>query len=127
MQTRQWVKQNGQQRGMSLIGMLLVMVMIGLVAVVAMQVIPMYTQYLSIKSTIETVRKESVAQMAIPEIQAAIQKRFDIGYVETIKAKDLKIRNDRSGKVLDLVYNDERELCCMFYVTLKINETIPLQ
>ena len=55
MQTRQWVKQNGQQRGMSLIGMLLVMVMIGLVAVVAMQVIPMYTQYLSIKSTIETV------------------------------------------------------------------------
>ena len=127
MRTRQSVKAKGQQSGMSLIGMLLVMIMIGLVAVVAMQVFPMYSSYLSIKSTIETVRKESVAQMAVPEIQAAIQKRFDIGYVEVIKAKDIKIRNDRSGKVAELVYNDERELCCMFYITLKVNETIPLQ
>lgn len=66
MRTRQSVKVKGQQRGMGLIGMLLVMIMIGLVAVVAMQVFPMYSNYLSIKSTIETVRKESVAQMAVP-------------------------------------------------------------
>lgn len=123
MQARQWVN----QRGMSLIGMLLVMIMIGLVAVVAMQVIPMYSNYLSIKSTIETLRKESVGQMSPSEIQAALQKRFDIGYVEMIKAKDIKIRNVSAGKVAELVYNDERELCCKFYVMLKINETIPLQ
>lgn len=127
MQKKPWVKQNRRQRGMSLIGMLLVMIMIGLVAVVAMQVIPMYSNYLSVKSTIEAVRKQPVAQMAIPEIQNAMQKNFDIGYIEVIKAKDIKIRNDRSGKVAELIYNDERELCCKFYITLKINETIPLQ
>jgi len=127
MQKKLWVKPNRQQRGMSLIGMLLVMIMIGLVAVVAMQVFPMYSTYFSVKSTIESVRKQPVAQMAIPEIQNAMQKNFDIGYVEIIKAKDIKIRNDRSGKVAELIYDDERELCCKLFITLKINETIPLQ
>jgi ABC-type lipoprotein release transport system permease subunit len=117
---------NGRQRGMSIIGMLLLLVLIGVVALIAMQVIPMYIQYYSIKSTIESVRKESVGDMPKEEIQRAIQKRFDIGYVNNVQAKDLNIRNDRSGKVLDLVYQDERELIQGLYVVLKVKEVIPL-
>jgi len=96
------------------------------VALVAMRVIPMYVQYYSIKSTIESVRKESVGDMAKEEIQRAIQKRFDIGYVTNVEAKDLNVRNDRSGKVLDLVYQDERELIKGLFVVLKVKEVIPL-
>ncbi|KAB2927327.1 MAG: DUF4845 domain-containing protein, partial [Candidatus Contendobacter sp.] len=62
---------NGRQRGMSVIGLLLLLVLIGAVALVAMRVIPMYVQYYSIKSTIESVRKESVGDMAKEEIQRA--------------------------------------------------------
>lgn len=118
---------NGRQRGMSVIGLLLLLVLIGAVALVAMRVIPMYVQYYSIKSTIETVRKESVGDMAKEEIQRAIQRRFDIGYVTNVQAKDLNVRNDRQGKVLDLVYQDERELIKGLYVVLKVNEAILLK
>lgn len=38
--------------------MLLLLVVIGFAALIAMKVIPMYVQYFSIKSTIESVRKE---------------------------------------------------------------------
>ena len=117
---------NGRQRGMSVIGLLLLLVLIGAVALVAMRVIPMYVQYYSIKSTIESVRKESVGDMAKEEIQRAIQKRFDIGYVTNVEAKDLNVRNDRQGKVLDLVYQDERELIKGLFVVLKVKEVIPL-
>lgn len=117
---------NGRQRGMSVIGLLLLLVLIGAVALVAMRVIPMYVQYYSIKSTIETVRKESVGDMSKEEIQRAIQKRFDIGYVTNVQAKDLNVRNDRQGKVLDLVYQDERELIKGLFVVLKVKEVIPL-
>ncbi len=120
---------NERQRGMTLIGMLLLLILIGFVAVIAMKVVPMYIQYYSIKSTIESVRKESVSSMATVDIQNAIQKRFDIGYVETVKAKDLKIRNVTAGKALDLVYQDERELFdgVGLFVVLKVNEVVPLQ
>ena len=118
---------NGRQRGMTVIGMLMLLIVVAFVALIAMKVVPMYIQYFSIKSTIESVRKEpQVAQMSLMDIQNAIQKRFDIGYVDNITARDLKIRNDRNGRVLDLVYQDERSLFYGLSVVLKVNEAIPL-
>jgi len=116
-----------RQRGMTVIGMLLLIIVIAFVALIAMKVVPMYVQYFSIKSTIESIRKEpQVAQMSAQDIQNAIQKRFDIGYVDNIMARDFKIRNDRNGRVLDLVYQDERTLFYGLSVVLKVNEAIPL-
>ncbi len=121
------VRGTGQQRGMSLIGMLLLMIVIAFAALIAMKVVPMYIQYYSIKSTVESIRKEpQLAQMSAQDIHNAIQKRFDIGYVDNISARDLKIRNERNGRVLDLVYEDERELFYKMFVVLKVNEAIPL-
>jgi cell division protein FtsL len=129
MRTEQSMKQQrrGRQRGMTVIGMLLVMIVVAFVALIGMKVVPMYVQYYSIKSTIESIRKEpQVAQMTPMDIQNAIQKRFDIGYVDNISARDLKIRNERSGRVLDLIYQDERSLFYGLSVVLKVNESIPL-
>ena len=118
---------NGWQRGMTLIGMLLLLIVIAFVALIAMKVVPMYIQYFTVKSTIESVRKEpQIAQMSPTDIQNAIQKRFDIGYVDNITARDLKIRNDRGGRVLDLVYQDKRALFYGLSVVLEVNEAIPL-
>ena len=118
---------NQRQRGMTAIGMLLLLIVIAFVALIAMKVVPMYIQYYTIKSTIESVRKEpQIAQMSPTDIQNAIQKRFDIGYVDNITARDLKIRNENRGRVLDLVYQDERALFYGLSVVLKVNEAIPL-
>ncbi len=117
----------GGQRGMTIIGMLLLMIVIAFVALIGMKVVPMYIQYFTIKSTIESIRKEpQLAQMSPIDIQNAIQKRFDIGYVDNISARNLKIRNDRSGRVLDLIYQDERNLFYGLSVVLKVDEAIPL-
>ena len=86
-------ERSGRQRGITVIGMLLMIIAIAFVALIAMKVVPMYIQYFSIKSTIESIRKEpQLAQMSAQDIQNAIQKRFDIGYVNNITARDLKIR-----------------------------------
>jgi hypothetical protein len=123
------VAQNSKQRGMTVIGMLLLLIVIAFAALIAMKVVPMYIEYYTIKSTIESIRKEpQLAQMSPTDIHNAIQRRFDIGYVERLKARDLKIRNDAEsrGRVLELVYEDERELFYGLYILLKVDETVPL-
>ena len=129
MRTRQSSEseRSGRQRGITVIGMLILIIAIAFVALIAMKVVPMYIQYYTIKSTVESIRKEpQLAQMSAQDIHNAIQKRFDIGYVDKIAAKDLKIRNERNGRVIDLVYQDERELFYGLAVLLKVNESIPL-
>lgn len=128
-QTRRWFgsQDSETQHGMTVIGMLLLLIVIAFVVLIAMKVVPMYIQYFSIKSTIESIRKEpQLAQMSTQDIQNAIQKRFDIGYVDNITARDLKIRNENRGRVLDLEYQDERELFYGLSILLKANESIPL-
>jgi cell division protein FtsL len=120
---------NNQQSGMTVIGMLLLLIVIAFVALIAMKVVPMYIELYTVKSTIESIRNEpQLAQMSVQDIHNSIQKRFDIGYVERVKARDLKIKNDPSGRgrVLELTYDDERELFYGLSVLLKVNETIPL-
>lgn len=120
-------KSGSQQRGMTVIGMLLLLIALAFVALIVMKVVPMYIQYYTIKSTIESVRKEpQLAQMTTQDIYTGIEKRFDIGYVENVRARDLKIRNESGGRVLDLVYQDERELFYGLFVVLKVNESVPL-
>ena len=129
MRARQFIgRERGRaQRGITVIGMLILIIAIAFVALIAMKVVPMYIQYYTIKSTVESIRKEpQLAQMSAQDIHNAIQKRFDIGYVDKIAAKDLKIRNERNGRVIDLVYQDERELFYGLAVLLKVNESIPL-
>jgi len=129
IKTRIWMQKNGKQRGMTVIGMLLLLIVIAFVALIAMKVVPMYIELYTIKSTIESIRNEpQLAQMNTRDIHIAIQKRFDIGYVERVTARDLKIKNDPSqGRVLELIYNDERELFYGLFVLLKVNEIIPLK
>ncbi len=116
-----------QQRGMTVIGMLLVLILIAFAVLIAMKVIPMYIEYYTIKSTIESIRKEpQLAQMSTQDIHKAIQRRFDVGYVEKVNASDLKIKNAPDGRVLELVYDDERELFYGLFILLKVNETVPL-
>lgn len=123
IENRRWKN----QQGITVIGILLVMIVIGFVALIGMKVVPMYIQYFTVRSSIESIRKEpQLAQMSSTDIQAAIQKRFDIGYVDNITARDLKIRNDRGGRVLDLSYQDERDLFYGLSVVLKKDEVIPL-
>lgn len=129
IQSITWKQPHDLQRGITVIGMLILIVIIAFMALVAMKVVPMYIEYYTIKSTIESIRNESdLGQMSATDIYNAMDKRFNIGYVERIKARDLKIKNDPSGRgrVLELVYNDERELFYGLFVLLKVNETIPL-
>ncbi|MEZ5581274.1 MAG: hypothetical protein R3F40_18800 [Candidatus Competibacteraceae bacterium] len=59
----------GKQRGITVIGMLLIIV-IAFVALIAMKVVPMYIQLFTVKSTIESIRKEpQLAQMSTTDIQ----------------------------------------------------------
>ncbi|HAS52167.1 MAG TPA: hypothetical protein DCS21_10670 [Gammaproteobacteria bacterium] len=123
------IQRNRKERGMTVIGMLLLIVVIGFMLLIAMKVIPMYMEYYKIKATVASIRKEpQLAQMSAADLQRAIQNRFDSGYVERLQARDLKIRNDAEtrGRVIELIYDHEQELFYKLYVVLKVDEIIPL-
>ena len=100
-----------QQRGISAIGGLLVMIMVCFVALMAIRIVPIYISYFTVKSTLEGLLQDPASrQMSTAEIYNTLQKRFDIGYVTVVNAREVKIRQQGRERILSLAYEDRRTL-----------------
>jgi hypothetical protein len=115
------------QRGWTVIGGLIGLMLVGFVGFLGLRIIPMYLDYFTIQSTLESLKSQpDAAKMSTFDIQKSIQTRFDVGYVDVVKAKDAKIRPNRNGKVVELVYEDRRPLISNLEIVGKFSKSVEL-
>lgn len=80
------------EKGITLIGMLIMAVFLGLFALAAIKLLPVYLEYGKVKSTLAKVKTELDGKSPSPEtIYKAIERRFDIEDVRRIKTREVKI------------------------------------
>jgi flagellin-like protein len=100
-----------RQRGISPIGGLLMLIVVCFVALMAIRIVPIYVSYFTVKSALEGLARDPASrQMSSSEIYSTLQKRFDIGYVSVVDAKQVKIRQQGRERIVSLAYEDRRPL-----------------
>ena len=87
------------QKGLSLVGLIMILAIIGVIAVLAMKVVPTATEYFSIKRAIASVK---AGGGGIVEMRAAFDRQADVGYIDAISGKDLEIQ--RNGDDVDISF-----------------------
>jgi hypothetical protein len=80
-----------QQNGVTAIGWLIILGLIGFFVLLILKMYPAYYEYYTVSSTLETMTKDSGFENPT-EIRKAAERRFDISYVTTVTPKDLKIK-----------------------------------
>jgi len=91
----------GKQAGISLTSLILVLIVVGLVAVVAIKVFPSWLEYRSIKDGIVRVKAEGGT---VPEMQRAFDKFADINSIESVHGRDLIISKDGGEPEISFAY-----------------------
>jgi Tfp pilus assembly protein PilX len=100
-----------KQRGITLMSFILVLIVIGLLAVVAMNLFPVYSEGFSVQSAMKSVAQEpNAANMSLTEAQRKLQKRFDIDYVDSVQGKDAKLERDKGVNNLVMTYEVRKHL-----------------
>jgi hypothetical protein len=80
-----------RQNGMTAIGWLIVLALIGFFVLLTLRMLPSYLEYYKVVSTLDSLKKEGT--MSSPaEIRKLIDRRFNISYVEAIQPKDVIIK-----------------------------------
>ena len=116
-----------RQRGWTLIGGLMVLIILAFVVIIGFRVSPIYLDYFTVKSTLEALKGDpGVSQMSKLDIQKNVQRRFDVGYVDVVKGTDVKIKQDKKGKIVQLDYEDRRPLIANLEVVAKFSKTVYL-
>lgn len=99
------------QSGMSLVGFIMVLAVVGVFAYMGMKVIPMYSEYYSVKQAMAGLANEpGIAETDPAKIRDLFFRRLYISYSENIKSRDVKLVRKDAGWLMTVDYEVRRPL-----------------
>ena len=97
-----------RQRGMTMLGIIVVVVVVGAWVYAGIRLVPKYLEYMRVASTLEKVRDEFDSNPGSTEfmLRKAIERHFDIEMVEVITANDIEIKKEGGEFTMRAAYED---------------------
>jgi Tfp pilus assembly major pilin PilA len=87
-----------RQRGLSLIGMIIVAAVLGFVAIIGFKLLPTYIEYFTIKRVITDLGNGVEVRGGTPkDVQTAFERRATIDNISSIRGSDLEITKSGDG------------------------------
>ena len=93
--------------GITLIGFLLLLLVIGFFAYLAMRLVPMYVEYMGVVKAMEQVKAEpNAANMSPEQIRGSLSLKFDTQYVDetSVPPQAIQIKREGNGSTLRVKY-----------------------
>jgi Tfp pilus assembly major pilin PilA len=88
------------QQGITLLGFILILAVLGCFAYVAMKIIPMYNEYYAVVKALKATVSDPVAAGADKnKLQDMISRHFEVSYIQSIQPKDIKVAHTPTGDV----------------------------
>jgi hypothetical protein len=95
-----------KQRGLSMIGMIVICVVIIAVALLGIKVFPDYMEYRAVLGSVKAVAMEPATRSAsVAQIRASYDKRSSIDNVTAVKGVDLDITKEGNDVILSFSYS----------------------
>jgi Tfp pilus assembly major pilin PilA len=95
------------QQGMTLIGLLCILALVGVVVYAGIRLAPLYLNYMKIARTMEAVAAEVKGDNPDPgAIRVAITRHFNIEDPTGVAVTDIEITKDEGGVQMHVAYDD---------------------
>ena|SRR5690349_22251282 len=100
-----------KQGGMTLIGFIIVLALVGFFAYIAMKLVPMYSEYYSVKQALKGLQAEpGIANRDPGKIQDLFFRRLYISYAENVKPSNVRIERISGGWNMSVEYEVRKPL-----------------
>jgi len=116
MQTRK------QQQGLSIIGFLILLTVVGFFAYAAMLLIPAYTEYFGVVKAMKGLSEDAgSATMPIEQIRRKLDFDMHLQYVgdKTVPPSGITLNTQGGGRILSIVY--DKEIPFLYNVSLLVH------
>jgi type II secretory pathway pseudopilin PulG len=91
----------GKQGGMSLTGLILVLMVVGVFALLAIKIVPSYLEFRAVR---DGMARAKAAGGSVSEMRQAFDKSAEINNVEAIRGRDLVISNEGGSPQISFSY-----------------------
>lgn len=116
----------GRARGITFLSFIIVLVVVGFFAYIAMRLVPVYQEYFSVRQAMKAVAEESGPNTSPAQIRQSLSRRFDISYVESVKPQDIRVIRDARGTQLNIQYQRITPFVYNIEFLISFDETVDL-
>ncbi|MFC5526267.1 DUF4845 domain-containing protein [Rhodanobacter ginsengisoli] len=119
-----------KQAGVTLIGFLIIMAVVGFLAFMAMKLLPSYSEYMGVVKAMKQISTEGTNGKSLDQIRRDLMFKMGFQYVDdsTIKPANITIKRDAGGaSQLQVVYDKDIPFMYNIDFLLHFNKSVPLQ
>ena len=110
------------QRGMTLISFIVVLAVVGIFIYMGMKLIPMYSEYYSLKQALAGLARDpGITDNDPAKIKDLLFRRLDVSYSTNIKPADVKIVRKDAGYLMTVNYEVRKPLISNIDVVGRFN------
>lgn len=121
------VQSNRRQRGITLMSFIIVMAVLGFFGFIAAKLWGPFYEFSNVKTAMEAVAKEpGVDRMEIPALRKMLQKRFDVGYVDSISSDIAELDKDKNVNKLRMTYEARTSFVANIDFVIKFDHSVNL-
>lgn len=111
-----------KNRGITLIGFLILLCVLGFFAYLVMRLIPVYVEYFGVVKSMETIKSEpGAATKPVEQIRRDLRALFDTQYVdaENVPPQAIQLRREGGASTLRIAY--ERRVSFIYNIDLLVS------
>lgn len=114
----------GRERGITAIGLIILVVFVGLFVYAGIRLVPVYLEYFNVLKAVEGLKSD--ADAGPQAMRIALEKRFDIDDVKSVSSKDIEITKNGHNWDLHILYDAEAPFVANVNFIVHFDKTVNL-
>lgn len=117
------------QRGMTFIGMLCVLAMVGLVVYAGIRLLPVYLNYLKVVRSMEAAATDFRGgdNPDVPGMRRSLEKHWQIEDIDVVDSKEVEFNKDENGVTMHVAYDHPVPYISNVSLSVHFDKTVKVQ
>jgi Tfp pilus assembly protein PilE len=116
-----------RQRGMTFIGLLIIMAMAGVLVYAGIRLTPVYLNYMKIARTMDSVATEMQGNPDEAGIRRSLERHWEIEDIGRVDSTDVQIQKGEDGLTLHVAYDDQVPFIANVSLIAHFDKTVTIQ
>jgi Tfp pilus assembly protein PilE len=117
-----------RQQGMTFIGLLCVLALVGVVVYAGIRLSTVYLNYMKVARSMDATAVEFKSDNPDPvAIRRSLERHWQIEAIDAVDAKDVEITKDDHGAVLHVTYDDSAPYIANVSLSVHFDKTVKMQ
>jgi Tfp pilus assembly protein PilE len=116
------------QQGMTFIGLLCILVLVGIIGYAGVRLVPVYLNYMNVVRTMTATASEVKGDNPdLGAIRNSLERHWEVETITAVDYKDIEITRDDSGVSLHVAYDDSEPYIGNVSLAVHFDKTVKVQ